>query len=547
MCGIVGYIGKQNAADILIDGLTKLEYRGYDSAGICYIENGKPVIIKAKGKIEKLQEKLKNKTINSNIGIGHTRWATHGEPNETNAHPHQSQNKLVTVVHNGIIENYAAIKETLSENSYSFYSQTDTEVLANLIEKNLFSENIFDFLQKNANLASNDDKMIDFLLKTLKNTFKQLQGSYALAIIFEFLPDLIFVAKNESPLIIGKGKDENFIASDISALLKYTRDYTWLKDHEIAVLTKKQIDIYDEDLNRKNAIFKHIDWDQSAAEKNGYAHFMLKEIHEEPKTISDTLNSLCEEFCGEIVFNFDLSIFDDISNIVFIGCGSAFHAGLGLSYVFEKLTRIPTRAILASEFRYNEHIFDKKTLIISISQSGETADTLSGVVLAKRLGLKTLSIINVKESSIARESDEVIYTQAGMEIAVATTKAYSCQLMTGYCLALGIASRRQLLSNAKIVNYFKELQKIPKIIENILKNSINYQKFAEKIYDKSFLYTIGRGIDYAICRESALKIKEVSYISTEAFPAGELKHGTISLIEDGTFIFGFLTQSATIE
>lgn len=547
MCGIVGYVGKKNAVRVLVDGLEKLEYRGYDSAGVCFIQDGKQVVIKAKGKIENLKNKLGEQSITSSIGIGHTRWATHGEPNETNAHPHQSQNKFVTLVHNGIIENYSELKAELVKKNYHFYSETDTEVVANLIEKNLFSVNFFDFLQKNAKTPQNECKMIDFLLKTLKNTFNELKGSYALAIIFSFLPDKIFVARNESPLIVGLGQNENFVASDVPALLKFTRQVTYLNNHEIGVVDSKGVKIFDKDLTEKSINVLTIDWNLSEAEKNGFAHYMLKEIYEEPKTVADTLSALCYEKENKICFNFNQTIFDDVENIVFIGCGSAFHVGLGLTYVFEKLTGIPARAILASEFRYNSNIFGKNTLIVSISQSGETADTLSGINLAKNLGLKTLSIVNVKGSSIARESDQVLYTQAGMEIAVATTKAYSCQLATGYVMALALAQKRKTLSNQKIYEYYKNLQNIPKIIENILKNAEKYKNFAEKIYQKSFLYMIGRGIDYAICRESALKMKEVSYISTEAFPAGELKHGTISLIEPDTFVFGFLTQDNTYD
>lgn len=545
MCGIVGYVGNQNACNVLISGLEKLEYRGYDSAGIALCVKGDIQTFKAEGKLFNLKNKIKPFCLNdSTMGIGHTRWATHGEPNEVNAHPHHSNDGMVHVVHNGIIENFLEIKNFLIENNYHFYSDTDTEVLSNLIDFEIKQDINY---KKIAKFGKNDLKNSENIIKSIQNALFKVRGSYALAIMVSGLDDKIFVAKNESPLILGKGNSEFFVASDVPALLKYTRQVAYLENGDLGVVSKNNIKIYDKNLKEKTLLFNYIDWDLEAAEKNGYPHFMLKEIFEEPKTVADTLNSLCHEKNGSLEFDFDQSLLDGVSNVLFIGCGSAFHVGLGLTYVFEKLTGLPARAILASEFRYNDHIFDKHTLVVSISQSGETADTLSGIMLAKSLGLKTLSIVNVRGSSIARASDQVVYTQAGMEIAVATTKAYSCQLIAGYVLALAFAKKLNRISQEKLGYYYQELQKIPKIIEKTLKIHENLKEFAKNIYNKSFLYMIGRGIDYAICRESALKMKEVSYISTEAFPAGELKHGTISLVEPGTFVFGFLTQENTLD
>ena len=551
MCGIVGYVGKQKATKILIDGLEKLEYRGYDSAGVAVLSNNNIEIIKAKGKLSNLKDKVLLENLPGVVGIGHTRWATHGEPNETNAHPHQSNNRLVTLVHNGIIENYNNLKSLLLEKGYTFKSSTDTEVVANLIEYNLVSEleaNEINFTNFTG-VCRDNEKIIKILLTSLQKSFSLIKGTYALAIMISFIPDKIFVARKESPLILGVGKNENFIASDVPALLKFTRKVIYLDSGEIGVIGKTNFNIYNQDLMSVNKKIKTIDWDISSAEKNGFTHFMLKEIFEEPKTIKDTINSICNEN-GQInleEFGLNDDILQSISNIVFIGCGSAFHVGLGLSYIFENLARIPSRAILASEFRYNEHIFDKNTLIISISQSGETADTLFGITLAKHLGLKTLSIVNVMGSSIARESDYALYTRAGMEIAVATTKAYSCQLVSGYLLALHFAKIKHQINDKFYLECLSDIKKIPELIEGLLQKQDNIKELANVIKDKRNLYMIGRGIDYAISRESSLKMKEVSYISTESFPAGELKHGTISLIETDTYVFGFITSPKTKE
>lgn len=547
MCGIVGYIGKKNATDVLLSGLEKLEYRGYDSAGIAIVEQGNIKIIKSKGKLEKLKEKIKlDNTLSGNVGIGHTRWATHGEPNETNAHPHASCNGMVVVVHNGIIENYQEIKNDLISKGFNFNSQTDTEVISNLLEYLCNKElNI----EKNAKITNNIPEIEKKILKIIQNATSIMRGSYAIEIIFSFLPNKIFALRKGSPLVIGHIQNETFIASDVPAILNYTKNIFYLDEEEISVVSENGIDFFDKNLKTINKKSTLIEWDINAAEKNGYAHFMLKEIFEEPQKVQDTINAYVDEN-NNIKFNENVLNADyikKIDNIVILGCGSAFHVGCSLATIFEKLTKIPTHAEIASEFRYKNPILTRHTLVISISQSGETADTLAGINLAKSAGLTTLSIINVLGSSIARASDFTIHTKAGPEIAVATTKAYCTQLIAGYLLAIYFAQIRNNISPFQSQQYLKEIKKIPKKIEILLKNCKCIENFAKNIFKSKNMFVIGRGLDYATSRESALKMKEVSYINTEAFAAGELKHGTISLIENGTPVFGILTEPCVIE
>jgi len=549
MCGIVGYVGKRNATEVLLCGLKKLEYRGYDSAGIAVVDKNLNVnIIKSEGKILKLEEKLsKISFLEGQVGIGHTRWATHGKPTENNAHPHESFNKLVTVVHNGIIENYQELKQELISYGYEFKSETDTEVISNMLDYFCKVELGINFNYQK--IAKNDIKIIKNLTNIINNTINLFKGSYALEIIFSFLPNTIFAVRKASPLIIGACENETFIASDVPAILNYTRKIIYLEENEIAVIDDERVLFFDKSLNNINKQSTLIEWDINSAEKNGYEHFMLKEIFEEPQTIKDTINAYVSED-NEICFNdtiIDKDFIKTIDNIVIIGCGSAYHVGCTLENVFENLTKIPTHATIASEFRYTNPILTKNTFVISISQSGETADTLAGIKLAKSMGLKTLSIVNVLGSSIARESDMFIHTKAGPEIAVATTKAYCTQIVAGYILAIYFATIRENINLKYSINLLKNIKEIPEKVEKILNNNKIIKEFAKNIFDSKNIFIIGRGIDYATCRECALKLKEVSYISTEAFAAGELKHGTISLIEKGTPVFGIFTQPHLFE
>ncbi len=531
MCGIVGFTGNKQASPILLDGLSKLEYRGYDSAGIA-VRNGSAdvEIVRSKGRLKILSEKTNNgQSLIGNCGIGHTRWATHGEPSEINAHPHSSDDENVVAVHNGIIENYQELKEKLIRNGYVFYSQTDTEVVTKLI----------DYYYKKYQVGP-----IDALAKTMV----RVRGSYALAVMFKDLPDEIYVARKDSPLIVGVGEGESYIASDVPAILKYTRSVYYIDNQEMARLSKGDVTFFNLDGDTVDKEKTEITWDAEAAEKGGFQHFMMKEIHEQPKAVADTINSVVKD--GRINLTSVGLTEEDIKNvsqIYIVACGSAYHVGVVAQYVIEDLTSIPVRVELASEFRYRKPRLNERDLVIIISQSGETADSLAALREAKEKGAKTLGIVNVVGSSIAREADNVFYTLAGPEIAVATTKAYSTQLIASYLLAIQFAFVRGEMNEDKYSEMIGELEKIPEKIEQILENKERLQWFAAKFANAKDIFFIGRGIDYAICLEGSLKMKEISYIHSEAYAAGELKHGTISLIEDGTLVIGVLTQSNLYE
>lgn len=515
MCGIVGYIGKKNAIEILINGLEKLEYRGYDSAGIAFLTDDIK-ILKNKGKIKNLKNKI-NFDEKSTLGIGHTRWATHGEANEINAHPHQVGK--ITLVHNGIIENYEEIKKELINKGYTFKTETDSEVGCALLN----------FLyQKNQNM-----------IKSIEEFKTIVKGSYALGIICSDDKDTLYTVKNASPLIIGVGDNENFIASDVPAILKYTNKYITLDDLEFAKITKDKIECYD----KKNKVItkdiKIFSGDAMDIEKNGYEHFMLKEIHEEPSVIKKTFDKYIDNNkIGDKIP--DLSKYEKIT---IVACGSAYHAGLIGKNLIENYANIPVDVEIASEYRYKKHFFNEKELVIVVSQSGETADTLASLKLAKENKIDTLGIINVKESSIARESDIVLYTEAGNEIAVATTKAYSTQVALFSLISLTIANKNNLLNKDEIIEILKEIKLLPNKIEQLINNDI-YQKIAEEIYKDDDIFFLGRGIDYAIALEGSLKLKEISYIHSEAYAAGELKHGTISLIDKDTPVIAIITDNS---
>ena len=531
MCGIVGYVGKEQAAPILLDGLSKLEYRGYDSAGIAVRDNASAIkIVKAKGRLKGLIEKTDaGHAVFGTCGIGHTRWATHGEPSETNAHPHTSDDGNVVGVHNGIIENYQELKAKLVKNGYSFYSSTDTEVAVKLV----------DYYYKKYEHTPVD---------AINHAMVRIRGSYALAMMFEEYPNEIYVARKDSPMIIGIADGNCYIASDVPAILKYTRNVYYIGNMELGRLADGKATFYNLDGDEIQKDLVEIKWDAEAAEKGGYEHFMMKEIHEQPKAILDTMNSKIKD--GRIDLS-DMGLSEEdiknISQVFIVACGSAYHTGVVTQYVMEDLARIPVRVELASEFRYRRPILNKNDLVIVVSQSGETADTLAGLRLAKEQGVKTLGIVNVVGSSIAREADNVFYTLAGPEIAVATTKAYSAQLIAGYMLSIEFARVRGEIIEEQYTGYITELQTIPDKIGRILEDKERIQWFAAKQANAQDIFFVGRGIDYAICLEGSLKLKEISYIHSEAYAAGELKHGTISLIEDGIFVIGVLTQPELYE
>ena len=531
MCGIVGYVGKEQAAPILLDGLSKLEYRGYDSAGIAVRDNASAIkIVKAKGRLKGLIEKTDaGHAVFGTCGIGHTRWATHGEPSETNAHPHTSDDGNVVGVHNGIIENYQELKAKLVKNGYSFYSSTDTEVAVKLV----------DYYYKKYEHTPVD---------AINHAMVRIRGSYALAMMFEEYPNEIYVARKDSPMIIGIADGNCYIASDVPAILKYTRNVYYIGNMELGRLADGNATFYNLDGDEIPKDLVEIKWDAEAAEKGGYEHFMMKEIHEQPKAILDTMNSKIKD--GRIDLS-DMGLSEEdiknISQVFIVACGSAYHTGVVTQYVMEDLARIPVRVELASEFRYRRPILNKNDLVIVVSQSGETADTLAGLRLAKEQGVKTLGIVNVVGSSIAREADNVFYTLAGPEIAVATTKAYSAQLIVGYMLSIEFARVRGEITEEQYTGYITELQTIPDKIGRILEDKERIQWFAAKQANAQDIFFVGRGIDYAICLEGSLKLKEISYIHSEAYAAGELKHGTISLIEDGILVIGVLTQPELYE
>lgn len=530
MCGIVGYIGKKQAAPILLEGLTKLEYRGYDSAGVAVLgENGKVQMAKAQGKLEVLKNKIDGgKALKGTCGIGHTRWATHGVPNETNAHPHCNDGMTIVAVHNGIIENYAELKAKLIRRGYTFYSETDTEVATKLV----------DYYYNKYN-----DPML-----AISNFALRVRGSYALAVLFSDYPAQIYAIRKDSPMVIGVTDNECFIASDVPALLKYTKSVYYIENYQIAHLKEGCAAFYNIDREKIELPLTEITWDAKAAEKDGYEHYMLKEIHEQPAVVRNTVNYLLHD--GYIDFSelkLSDNVLEEISGITIAGCGSAYHAGVVMQYVIEDLARIPVRVELASEYRYRNPVTSGKELVILISQSGETADTIAALREAKDRGLKTLAIVNVLGSTIAREADFVLYTKAGPEISVATTKAYSAQLVAGYLIAIKLAEVRKTVTAQYAEKLKTELGLLPEKIQKILCDQIAVQQFGAETMNKKDVFFIGRGIDYAVSIEGSLKLKEISYIHSEAYAAGELKHGTISLIEDGTLVFGVLTQDKLIE
>lgn len=532
MCGIVGFIGEQPAAPILLEGLSKLEYRGYDSAGIA-VRNEKTdkiAIVKAKGRLKILAEKTDNgKSVRGTCGIGHTRWATHGEPSENNAHPHCTDDKSVVLVHNGIIENYQELKTKLQKTGYTFYSQTDTEIAVKLI----------DYYYKKTGTP----------LEALTRAMLRIRGSYAFGVMFRDCPGRLFAARKDSPLIIGKSKKGCLIASDVPAILDRTRNVYYIGNLEIAEMTSEEVHFYNIDREEIQKEMTEIKWDAESAEKAGFEHFMMKEIHEQPKAVQDTLSSVIKNNCIDLSSSVEITEeeIQKFEQIYIVACGSAWHVGMAAQYVLEDLVDVPVRVELASEFRYRKMPINKNSLVIVISQSGETADTLAALRLAKEKGITTLAIVNVVGSSIAREADKVFYTLAGPEISVATTKAYSAQLVAMYCLAVQFARVRNTITEEQYGNYITELLTIPDKIQKILQDKERLQWFAAKYANAHDVFFVGRGIDYAISLEGSLKLKEISYIHSEAYAAGELKHGTISLIEPGTLVIGVLTQSDLYE
>ena len=535
MCGIVGFVGKKQAAPVLLDGLSKLEYRGYDSAGLAVRNKDEdPVVVKAKGRLQILSEKTNDgDAIKGGCGIGHTRWATHGEPSENNAHPHCSDDMNVVGVHNGIIENYQELKEKLSHHDYKFYSETDTEVAIKLI----------DYYYKKYQMGP-----IDAIAKTMV----RVRGSYAIAVMFKDYPGEIYVARKDSPMVIGIKDGQTYMASDVPAILKYTNQIYYIGNLEMARLDEGKATFFDLNGDEVEKELVTIDWDAEAAEKGGYEHFMMKEIHEQPKVVEDTINSAIAKEKNQL--HVDLSgigmteeELKEVSDVVIAACGSAYHTGVVDQYVIEDLARVPVRVELASEFRYRKPLLNPNTLVVVVSQSGETADTLAALREAKAHGNKVLAIVNVVGSSIAREADYVFQTLAGPEISVATTKAYSCQLIAGYILAIALAKAKGAIDEKKENELLTELRSVPAKIEKVLEEKERLQWFASKFSNVHDVFYIGRGIDYSICLEGSLKLKEISYIHSEAYAAGELKHGTISLIEDGTLVIGVLTQSELFE
>ena len=531
MCGIVGYVGENQAAPLLLHGLSKLEYRGYDSAGIAVRnENtGDIQLIKAKGRLHVLSEKTDDgHAVTGTCGIGHTRWATHGEPSEVNAHPHCTEDKSIVLVHNGIIENYQEIREKLLKAGYTFYSETDTEIATKLI----------DYYYKKTGTP----------LEALSRAMLRIRGSYAFGILFADYPGKVFAARKDSPLIIGKNETGHFIASDVPAILDSVRNVYYIDNLEIAELSREEVHFYDIDRNEIEKELVEIKWNEEAAEKGGYEHFMLKEIFEQPKAVRDTMNAYIKD--GRIDFSsvgLDDEIIRDLERVYIVACGSAYHVGMAAKYVIESMSDISVEVDLGSEFRYRDPKLAKNSIVIIISQSGETADSIAALRLSKEKGVPVLGIVNVVGSSIARESDYVLYTYAGPEIAVATTKAYSTQLIAVYLLAVQAGHVQGVLTDEQYAAYLKELATLPDKIQKVLDDKERIQWFASKYSNAKDVFFIGRGLDYAICQEGSLKMKEVSYVHSEAYAAGELKHGTISLIEDGTLVVGVLTQSDLYE
>ncbi|MDY4976925.1 MAG: glutamine--fructose-6-phosphate transaminase (isomerizing) [Clostridia bacterium] len=527
MCGIMGYVGRQQAAPILLDGLTKLEYRGYDSAGVAVYHDDEINVVKTCGRLENLKKMTDGgKNIPGCMGIGHTRWATHGRPSDTNSHPHISGSGKFAVVHNGIIENYSKLREKLIAKGYHFVSETDTEVIAHLVD-----------------YYYNGD-----ILETVFKLMNRMEGSYALGIICKDFPDQFVAVRKDSPLIIGLGEGENFIASDIPALLPYTRKIYHIEEQEVAILSADGVEIYNSDYEKVNKEIFTVNWDVDAAEKGGYEHFMFKEMMEQPKAVQNTVSPRIRE--GKVVLE-DIPLskkeLEKIKRIYIVACGSAYHVGMVGKYLLENFTRIPVEVDLASEFRYRRPVADQGCLVIVISQSGETADSLAALREAKRLGCKTLSIVNVVGSSIANESDHVIYTWAGPEIAVATTKAYSTQLTVIYLLAIAMAETLKTVPEQQLQALLEEIERLPEKIQTILDHEETVQYLASKHYNAKAVFFLGRNLDYAVGLEGSLKLKEISYIHSEAYAAGEIKHGTISLIEDGSLVVALVTQPELAE
>ena len=524
MCGIVGYVGERDCTDVLLDSLSKLEYRGYDSAGIAVFENGEITVEKAKGELKNLREKVAEHKPMGHCGIGHTRWATHGEPSDINSHPHG--NKRVSIVHNGIIENYKDIKNFLIEKGYTFISETDTETVAKLLDYYYV------------------DDPVDTIIKVLS----EIKGSYALGIMFRDYPDRIFAVRKDSPLIVGIGENENFIASDVPAIIKYTRDYCLLEQNEIAVVKKDSVDFYNMHKEHMKKEIHTADWDVDAAEKGGYEHFMLKEIHEQPAVVRDTVSPRIVDNMPDFSSDgIDIAKLKNYKMIFIVGCGTAMHAGMVGKYVIEKMARIPVIVDIASEFRYRDPLITEEDLLIVISQSGETADTLAVLRLAKELGADTMAVVNVVGSSIAREADMVVYTHAGPEISVASTKAYMVQISVMYLIAFELAYTAGKITKEQCEKYTEELLNIPEVIKDALELKDNCSFVASKLLNAESLLYIGRGLDYALSMEGSLKLKEISYIHSESYAAGELKHGTISLITEGMPVIAVATQTCLVE
>ena len=534
MCGIIGYIGVQKASPILINGLLRLEYRGYDSAGISTVEPNGLSVMKDKGRVKNLYDLDGIDDLTGTIGIAHTRWATHGKPSKENSHPHLDNSNSFSVVHNGIIENYNELRKFLTDLGYTFYSQTDTEVIPNLIHYYYLND-------------KTDDEFR--LLRAVANTCKQLKGSFAIQVLSKYLPDNLIVARKDSPLVIGKGDGENYISSDIPAILSFTKDFYFLDDNEIALLSRNDIKFYDTDLNKLNKRVKSIDWNATAADKNGFEDYMLKEIFEQPNAIRETIGSRLpeNEHCNFEDLNFSKEFLSTINKIYIVACGTAMHAGLTGKVAIEQLCQIPVTVDIASEFRYRNPIIDKNTLCIYISQSGETADTIAALKLAKSKGATTLAISNVIGSSITREADYSIYTHAGPEIAVASTKAYTSQVMLLNILALYFAEVLESVPTTELTNLKKEIMELPSKIESTLKCSKEIKQFSKKMYQEKDVFFLGRGIDYNTALEGSLKLKEISYIHSEAYAAGELKHGPIALIENGVTVISILTDEHLVE
>lgn len=530
MCGIVGYIGINKAQPILIDGLSKLEYRGYDSAGVAIFDGKKINVEKAKGKLVNLEKLLEEHPLEGTVGIGHTRWATHGAPSDINSHPHISGDSKIAIVHNGIIENYMDIKEMLTREGYTFRSETDTETVAQLI----------DYYYKKGG---------DFL-DAVFAAVNKIDGAYALGVLCSDCPDIIVGIRKACPLIVGRGKGENFLASDIPAILKRTKQVYFLNDNEIAVLTKDSVDIFDSKRNKVDREIYNVTWDISAAEKEGYDHFMLKEINEQPRIIKETLEHRLKNNGTELDTDFlhlTREAIESLSRIYIVACGTAYHAGLTGKYLIERICRVPVVSEVASEFRYKDPVLDKNTLVIVVSQSGETADTLEALRIAKRNGSRVLAIVNAVGSSIAREADDVFYIHAGPEIAVASTKAFSAQVIAMYIIVLHMAKTLGRIDDIKFNEMLAELKALPAKADAIISKSAVEQALAKKYMGSKNVFFIGRGLDYVISMEGSLKLKEIAYLHSEAYAAGELKHGPIAMIEDSTLVIAILTQNELFE